>query len=194
MGSSIVMMWSERVLLMASIREARVVDFPLPVGPVTRTRPRFALIEFADGVRKPQVLHRGDPVGQGPDGRRDRAPLDVDVEPEPPDPGHAVAEIELVAGMRIVLEAILLMGRQNAVDQLLGGLGIQLLFIRERDELPVNADGRVQTGHEVEVGAFPLHKDPQQFVKGHGAPPRDSARLQYISQKGGLINPLASRI
>ena len=184
MGSSIVMMWSERVRLMESIREARVVDLPLPGRSGDEDQAPLRLDQIADGVRKPQVLHLGDPVGQGPDGRRDRASLDVDVEPEPPDPGHAVAEIELVAGMRIVLEAILLMGRQNAVDQVLGGLGGQLLLIRESDELPVNADGRVQTGHEVEVGAFPLHKDPQQFVKGHGAPPGDPARLQYISQKG----------
>ncbi len=38
-GSSMVTMWHGRLRLMASIIEARVVDFPDPVGPVTRTGP-----------------------------------------------------------------------------------------------------------------------------------------------------------
>ena len=33
------MMWSFRVLLATSIMAARVVDLPLPVGPVTRIKP-----------------------------------------------------------------------------------------------------------------------------------------------------------
>ena len=39
-GSSIVRMWHARVSLMRSMMEASVVDFPEPVGPVTRTNPR----------------------------------------------------------------------------------------------------------------------------------------------------------
>ena len=46
MGSSIVMMWSLRVLLMWSIMAASVVDLPLPVGPVTRIRPRGSSASF----------------------------------------------------------------------------------------------------------------------------------------------------
>ena len=42
MGSSMVMMWSVRVELMRSTMAARVVDLPLPVVPVTSTRPRFS--------------------------------------------------------------------------------------------------------------------------------------------------------
>jgi hypothetical protein len=38
-GSSIVMMWSERVRLMRSMRAHSVVDLPEPVGPVTSTSP-----------------------------------------------------------------------------------------------------------------------------------------------------------
>src|SRR5438552_3359588 len=41
-GSSIVSMWTALLLLMWSIMQASVVVFPLPVGPVTRTRPRGA--------------------------------------------------------------------------------------------------------------------------------------------------------
>ena len=40
MGSSIVRMCSWRSMLILSIMAARVVDFPLPVGPVTRMSPR----------------------------------------------------------------------------------------------------------------------------------------------------------
>ena len=38
-GSSMVMMWQARLVLIWSIIEASVVDLPEPVGPVTRTRP-----------------------------------------------------------------------------------------------------------------------------------------------------------
>ncbi len=41
MGSSSVMMWQSRWVLMRSIIAASVVDLPWPVGPVTRMRPRF---------------------------------------------------------------------------------------------------------------------------------------------------------
>ncbi len=43
-GSSMVMMWPLRVRLMVSTMAASVVDLPLPVGPVTRTRPCVRLI------------------------------------------------------------------------------------------------------------------------------------------------------
>ncbi len=40
MGSSTVMMWSDRSRLARSTSDASVVDFPDPVGPVTSTNPR----------------------------------------------------------------------------------------------------------------------------------------------------------
>ena len=45
-GSSIVIMWALRFSLMRSTMAARVVDFPLPVGPVTTTRPLFNVQKF----------------------------------------------------------------------------------------------------------------------------------------------------
>ncbi len=39
-GSSMVMMWHDLLSLIRSIIAARLVDLPLPVGPVTRIRPR----------------------------------------------------------------------------------------------------------------------------------------------------------
>jgi hypothetical protein len=46
-GSSTVMMWSARVRFARSTIDARVVDLPEPVGPVTSTRPRGRLAKFA---------------------------------------------------------------------------------------------------------------------------------------------------
>jgi len=43
MGSSMVRMWSRRFLLAWSMMAARVVLLPLPVGPVTSTRPLFSI-------------------------------------------------------------------------------------------------------------------------------------------------------
>ena len=51
-GSSMVRMWSDRVSLMRAMIEARVVDFPEPVGPVIRTSPRGSrAIHSATGGR-----------------------------------------------------------------------------------------------------------------------------------------------
>ena len=43
-GSSIVIICSARSVLIISISDANVVDLPLPVGPVTKTSPRFFLV------------------------------------------------------------------------------------------------------------------------------------------------------
>ena len=45
MGSSIVMMCPSLVWLMALMRQASVVDLPLPAEPVTRTSPFISLAE-----------------------------------------------------------------------------------------------------------------------------------------------------
>ncbi len=50
MGSSMVMMWALRSLLSLSIIEAKVVDLPVPVGPVTKMSPLgFLSISLATG-------------------------------------------------------------------------------------------------------------------------------------------------
>jgi hypothetical protein len=57
MGSSIVMMWSRRFAVRV-IDDGRrsVVDFPEPVGPVTRTRPFSNQREPAGDVGEPQLV------------------------------------------------------------------------------------------------------------------------------------------
>ena len=52
MGSSSVMTWTFLVRLMRSMIQARVVDFPLPAGPVTNTSPleRFESSMMLSGI------------------------------------------------------------------------------------------------------------------------------------------------
>ncbi len=57
-GSSSVMICSFRSLLMTSIKDASVVDLPLPVGPVTRTSPRFFFVS-------PRTASYTEPSGVG---------------------------------------------------------------------------------------------------------------------------------
>ena len=72
-GSSMVTMWHRRVALMCWIMAARVVDLPLPVGPVTSTRPRgwFANMRTAGKV---QVFQGGNLGTKKADGGAQNAP------------------------------------------------------------------------------------------------------------------------
>jgi len=55
-GSSIVMMCSERSLLILSIIAASVVDLPEPVGPVTRIQPLGAIGQLPHDRREIQLV------------------------------------------------------------------------------------------------------------------------------------------
>ena len=41
---------------MISIMAARVVDFPLPVGPVTKTKPRSFMADFPEAFGQTQLF------------------------------------------------------------------------------------------------------------------------------------------
>jgi hypothetical protein len=58
MGSSTVRMWEFRSELILSSMAARVVDFPEPVGPVTRTRPLGRSASFFTTGGKAQLSRR----------------------------------------------------------------------------------------------------------------------------------------
>ncbi len=58
-GSSTVTMCSGLVRLMMSINEARVVDLPEPVGPVTRTRPCRSSVNIRTESGMPSVSNGG---------------------------------------------------------------------------------------------------------------------------------------
>ena len=55
-GSSMVRMCSRRSVLILSIIAASVVDLPLPVGPVTSTRPRGRSAQLADHRRQLELV------------------------------------------------------------------------------------------------------------------------------------------
>ena len=69
-GSSMVRMCSDRVLLMRSMMEASVVDFPEPVGPVRSTKPAGEPGQpFGDGGQA-QLVEGRDVGGDHPEGQR----------------------------------------------------------------------------------------------------------------------------
>ena len=81
---------------MWSTMAARVVVFPDPVGPVTRTRPRISSASRVTDSGSPNSADRG---GTGPHpthGQGDRRPLVVGVDPEPSGAREAVGEVDLV--------------------------------------------------------------------------------------------------
>jgi energy-converting hydrogenase Eha subunit A len=55
MGSSTLMMCSFLVSLILSIIAASVVDLPLPVGPVTSTRPRGFSVMSSTALGRPSL-------------------------------------------------------------------------------------------------------------------------------------------
>ena len=81
-GSSIVRMWSWRSALILSIIAASVVDLPLPVGPVTSTRPRGRSASVREHRRQPELAEGADLLGNQPVDGADRAALVEDVAAE----------------------------------------------------------------------------------------------------------------
>ncbi len=65
MGSSTVTMWSGFVRLMMSTSDAKVVDFPDPVGPVTSTNPRRRSVNDLMASGRPSVSNSGISCGIG---------------------------------------------------------------------------------------------------------------------------------
>ena len=72
-GSSIVMMWTGRVVLMWSTIAASVVDLPEPVGPVTSTRPRGRSARYRHTFGSPRSSMVGMRIGM----TRNTAPIEL---------------------------------------------------------------------------------------------------------------------
>ena len=99
-GSSIVRMCSWRSALILSIIAASVVDLPLPVGPVTSTRPRGRSASVAEDRRQAEVAERANLLGNQTVDGADRAALVEDVAAEAREPADAEREVELAASPR----------------------------------------------------------------------------------------------
>ena len=115
-GSSIVRMCSLRSALILSSIAASVVDLPLPVGPVTSTRPRGRSASVGEDRRQAELAEAPDLLGNQPVDGADRAALVEDVAAEAREAVDAEREVEL----QRLFEALLLRVGQHAVDQLLG--------------------------------------------------------------------------
>ena len=78
-----------------------------------------ALGQLVQAGRKPQLLEREDLVRDQAERGADGAPLEEDVDAEPGDAGDRVREVDLA----LDLEPLLLLGREDAIEELLGLLG-----------------------------------------------------------------------
>ena len=113
-GSSTVMMWPFRSLLILSIIAASVVDLPEPVGPGHQDQAARPLGQLRDHRRQAQLLEGLDVEGDLPDDHRHAAALLEDVAAEARQVLDAEGEVELVLG----LEALLLVLGEHRVGQL----------------------------------------------------------------------------
>ena len=94
--------------------------------------------------------------------RGERVALEVDVHAEPSEAGNAVREVELA----VDLEALLLLGREDAVEERARRVRHDLLLVREGREVAVHAHGGRRSRHEVEVGRSHLDGAAEQVVDG----------------------------
>ena len=106
--------------LISSISEASVVDLPEPVGPVTSTRPRGFSASWCSDAGQAELLERLDLVRDQPERGAERLALEEDVDAEARDARDRVREVELA----VDLEPLLLLGREDAVEQVARLVGV----------------------------------------------------------------------
>ena len=147
-GSSIVMMWSVRVRLISSIIAASVVDLPEPVGPVTTTRPRGKRRQLGERSREARAP-RASSARAARRGRRRRAGSRSmkTLSAEARDAGDRVGEVDLA----IELEPLLLLGRENPVEQRPERVGVELRRVGQELDRAPHANRRLGADREVEV-------------------------------------------
>jgi hypothetical protein len=138
---------------------ARVVDLPLPVGPVTSTRPRGFSVRLSTDRGQPELVQTLYLLRDGPEGRPERAPLEVDVDPEARGTREGVGEVQLP----VVLQTLALVAREDIVDQLARGVGGKGLVV-ERPHLALHTDHRRQVNRHVEVTRLLPHGIEQVIV------------------------------
>ena len=134
-GSSIVRMWPARLRLISSISAASVVDLPEPVGPGDEDEPARLVGELVQSRPAGPVLEREDLVRDQAEDGGDRVPLEEDVDAEPGDAGDRVREVDLP----VDLEALLLLGVEDAVEELLGVVRRQLRQLLEDGHFAAHA-------------------------------------------------------
>ena len=159
MGSSIVTTWYASRWLTRSSTAARVVDFPLPVGPVTRTRPLCASESFAIDSRQPQLVDGRDAGGDQAEDGRGAAFLPEEVDAEARDAPHLVGEVDVALAPEQLPETRWSDRAEQVVEVALGQRA-------EADalELAVDPKHRGAADGEMQVGAVALRKDREETV------------------------------
>ena len=186
-GSSMVMTCTGRVWEMCLISAARVVDLPLPVGPVTSTSPVGMVQKSSSTSGQVELLDRLDLERDAAEAGGEIAPLHEDVAAEARHPGDAVAEVD----RHHLLELALLDRGQDLIHHRLDIVDLERVGL-ERQEPAVEPQQGRTGGLQVEVRSPLLGHDRQQLIEVHRALPaagsgtRDRARAESAATRGGV--------
>ena len=162
--------------LISSISAASVVDLPEPVGPGDQDEAARPLGELVQAAREPELLEREDPVRDQTEDCGGRASLEEDVDAEAGDAGDRVREVDLP----VDLEPLLLLGREDAVEELLRVVRRQLGQLLQDGHLAAHAGDRRRARGDVQVGSPERFHALEQLVDrvdgGHSGRAIGSAR------------------
>ena len=163
-GSSIVMMWScARAVDQVDHRgERRRLARAGRAGDEDEAaRLRRRVLERR---RDAELLERLQLRRDEAEGGAEALALEVDVDAEAREAGDRVGDVDLA----LVLEVLLLLGREDPVEQPLGVLGRQPGELLEPLEVPVHADDRLGADRDVEVGRAARNHVLEQVVDRNG--------------------------
>ena len=172
-GSSIVSRCSERVRLMRSTSAASVVLLPLPVTPVTRTRPRDSSASSMTEPGQPERRQRRH-------GRRDETHRHGHGAALAEDTGAAAADARRLPGdvdFEMGPQALLVGRRQEAAWQRLEVGRAQHLDLRPALERAVDAHERHVARAQVDIRGALLGGRAEERVKRHDAPGASAIRV-----------------
>jgi hypothetical protein len=122
--------------------------------------PAGLLGEDVQRLGDPELLERLQLRRNQTERRADRLALEVRVDAEAREPGNRVREVELA----IQLEMLLLLARQNAVQELLRLLARQCVEAFEPFDFSTHANSRGRPRRHMEVGGIRLHHALEQLV------------------------------
>ena len=142
------MMWPVRLSLISSIIAASVVDLPEPVGPRDEDEAARLHRQLGERGRKIQLLERLQLLRDDPEGGADRLALEVDVDAKACESRHRVRHVDLT----LDLELLLLLRREDAVEQLLRVVGRQGQIALKPLELAPETNRGWSPYREVKIG------------------------------------------
>ena len=149
---------------MWSIIAASVVLLPLPVVPVTSTRPRSSPAIFFSTAGQAELLDRANLHRNDAQDQPDRTALLEDVAAETAEPGDAVGEVDFLR----FLELLALGRRHHRGADRDDVLVVEPLVFGGRGELAADAHHRVAADLDVQVGRAVVDGNLQKIVDMHG--------------------------